>query len=138
MTTPARTGWPAVDKALVPAIRDLFGGHVATKFPGAIVEMARNGTAVVRVRRVGGSNPDRHTDQSRVVVDVIHADEDSAEALAEAIRVWLSDTRPIRGGGVLLDGAVAEVAPVNVNFPDPDVAQYSATYLVSARRVSAM
>lgn len=138
MTTPPRTGWPAADKTLVAAVSDRFQVFAATRFPSDLMGIVREGTPVVHIRRIGGTNADRHTDQARVVVDVIAADEDTAEDLAETIRIWLLDTRPIRGGGVLLDGASVEVAPVNANFTDPEVSQYSATYVISSRRISAM
>lgn len=144
MSAPAAgriTGWPSVPKVLVAAIGNMFGCYVATRFPGPgnpsgdIQSLIASGVGVVRVVRVGGSLFDRHTDQARVAVDVIHADEAQAEDLAENIRTWMVDTSPIHGAGLMLDGAAVEVAPHEVAYTDPTVSQFSATYVVSSRRM---
>lgn len=141
---PERTvGWPSVPKVLVDAIGERFDCYTATRFPGPqspdgdVQAIVASGHGVVRITRLGGPR-DRVTDQGRIAVDVIHADEALAEDLAEEIATWLVDTRPIRGAGLMLDGATVEVSPHEVPYPDPSVSQFSAIYLTSARRIEAM
>lgn len=140
---PRTTGFPSVPKALVAGIADRFpGNYVATRFPGPgdadgdVQQIAAAGHGVVRVTTLGGSR-DRVTATQRVAIDVIAANEGLAEDLAEAICTWLLDTRPIRGGGLMLDGATVEVAPHEAPYADPSIAQFSASYVVSTRRLEA-
>lgn len=142
MSSPERTtGWPSVPKVLVDAIGERFDCYAATRFPGPdspdgdVAEIVAAGYGVVRILRLGGTR-DRVTDRATVAIDVIHAGEAQAEDLAENIATWLVDTRPIRGAGRLLDGADVDVAPHSLPYPDPSLSQFSATYVVSARRMA--
>lgn len=130
MTWPDGT-WPSVPKALAAALYDA----VEPAFAGTRLTHPLDLPAVW-VRRLGGVD-DGVTDRARVDVVVIHEDEEQAEQLAERIRSYLVDTSPIRGAGLLLDGATTEVAPHQVPYSDsdnPDRAQFSATYVIESRR----
>lgn len=118
--------WPSVQKALVAALYAQFG-YGSTRIDSF------DELPVVQVTRLGGFD-DGKTDSARIQVIVVAADEDEAETLAEDIRHYLVDTRPIRGAGLLLDGATTEVAPHRVPYPDPQVSEYLAVYVVTARR----
>lgn len=141
-TQPRATGFPSVPRALVAALGERFTVYAATRFPGPgdpygdVQALIAAGTPVARVLRLGGRR-DRLTDYARVVVDVIAADEPTAEDLAEEIATWLADTRPIRAAGLLLDGADVEIAPHPLPYADPSISQFSATYVVSSRRIEA-
>jgi hypothetical protein len=143
VTSPRTTGFPSIPRALVGALGDKFpGNYVATRFPGPddpdgdVQTIVAAGNGVVRVTTLGGSR-DKHNATQRVAIDVIEADEGRAEDLAESICTYLLDTRPIRGGGLMLDGADVEVAPHEVPYADPSIAQFSATYAVQTRRLEA-
>lgn len=128
MTWPDGT-WPSVPKALAAALYEQFGSG-STRLPHPLELPA------IQVRRIGGQD-DGFTDRARVDVVVIADDEEEAEQLAEHIRSFLVDTSPIRGAGLLLDGAKTEVAPYQVPYGDssnPDRAQFLATYVVDSRR----
>lgn len=128
MTWPDGT-WPSAPKALADALFREFGsGSTRLTHP---LELP-----AVQVRRLGGVD-DGVTDRARVDVVVIDEDEEKAELLAERIRSYLVDSSPIRGAGLLLDGAKTEVAPHQVPYTDsenPDRAQFLATYVVDSRR----
>lgn len=138
------TGYPSVPQVLVNGIAAVFADcYVATRFPGPrdpqgdVQAITTAGGRVVRVLGLGG-NRDRFTATQRVAVDVIAIDEATAEDLAESICTWLIDTRPIRVPGFpLLDGAEVESAPASVPYTDPTICQFSATYVVSTRRIEA-
>lgn len=121
--------WPSVPKVLADALYTEFGaGSTRLTYPLEV--------PAVQVRRLGGQD-DGHTDRARVDVIVIADDEEATEVLSESIRAFLVDTSPIRGAGLLLDGASTEVAPHLVPWPDsenPDRCQYQATYVVETRR----
>lgn len=145
MTAPERTvGYPSIPKVLVAGIANRHPEcYVATRFPsqadpnGDVQTIVRAGGGVVRVLSLGGDR-DRVTAQQRVAVDCIAGDEATAEDLAEDVCTWLLDTRPIRvPGQKLLDGADCEVAPHEVPYADPTISQFSATYVVSTRRIEA-
>lgn len=127
MTGPKR--WPSVPAALADALFNEVGaGATRLNYPLDIPS--------VLVRRIGGPD-DGHTDRARVDVVVIHDDEDQAEQLAEHVRSFLVDTSPIRGAGLLLDGATTEVGPYQVPYQDsdnPERAQFLATYVIESRR----
>lgn len=129
MTAPTRKTWPSTPVALADALYTEFGsGSTRLTWP---LELP-----AVLVSRLGGAD-DGLTDRSRVDVVVIAATEADAEALAEGIRSFLVDTSPIRGAGLLLDGATTEVAPHRVPYgdsQDPEITQYLATYVVESRR----
>lgn len=143
MSAPARTtGWPSIPKILVHGIADRFGCYVATRFPGPqnpqgdLQQIVRRGTAVVRVVRIGG-NRDDVTDYARIAVDVVEATEARAEDLAENIATWLIDDTAISTPavpGAVLDRITVEIAPHVAPYTDPTIAQFSATYVVTARR----
>lgn len=124
-----RKTWPSVPVALAEALFAEFDtGTTRLTHP---LE-----TPAVLVVRLGGQD-DGVTDRARVDVVVIADTEDETEALAEGIRSFLVDTSPIRGAGLLLDGAKTEVAPHRVPYEDssnPERTQYLATYVVDSRR----
>ena len=126
---PGELKWPSVPKALAAAFYTKFGaGSTQISYP---LELP-----VIQVRRLGGGD-DRVTDRARVDVLVIAEDEESAEDLSEAIRSFLVDTSPIRGAGLLLDGATTEVAPHWIAYGATgfeNAVQYLATYVVESRR----
>ena len=136
-------GFPSVPLVLINAIADLKpNAYVASRFPGPgdqqgdVQAIVAAGGVVVRVLGVGGSR-DRITANQRVAVDVIAATEAAAEDTAEDIATFLLDTRPIRGGGFMVDAAEVESAPTQGAYPDPAISQFSATYVVSTRRIEA-
>lgn len=140
---PRTTGFPSIPKTLVAGIADRFpGNYVATRFPGPsdpdgdVQTIAGGGHGVIRIVTIGGSR-DRFDAHQRVAIDVIAANEGLAEDLAESICTWLLDSRPIRGGGLMLDEATVEVAPHEAPYADPSISQFSATYVVSTRRLEA-
>lgn len=121
--------WPSAPVALADALYNEVGAG-STRLTHPLV------TPAVQVRRIGGQD-DGLTDRARVDVLVIADDEDEAEQLAERIRSFLVDKSPIRGAGLLLDGATTEVGPYPVPWVDsehPDRSAYLATYVVSSRR----
>lgn len=122
-------GWPSAPKVLAAALFEKFGSG-STRLPYPLDLPA------VQVRRIGGTD-DGVTDRARVDVVVIHNTEDEAETLAEQIRQFLVNTCPIRGAGLLLDGATTEVAPYEAPYPDssnPTRARFDAVYVVTSRR----
>lgn len=124
-----RKTWPSVPVALADALYEEFGAG-STRLTHPLEFPA------VMVRRIGGLD-DGFVDRARVDVVVIDSTEESAETLAEGIRSFLLDTRPIRGAGLLLDGATTEVAPYRVPYGDsqnPDISEYLATYVIESRR----
>lgn len=118
--------WPSAQVAIAGALYDKFEVG-STQLPGDFALPA------VLVTRLGGRD-DGKTDSARIQVIVIGETEESTETLAEDIRHFLVDTRPIRGAGLLLDGATTEVAPHRVPYPDPQVSEYLAVYVVTSRR----
>lgn len=141
MTAPlARTvGWPSSPKVLVHAIAGEFGCYASTRFPGPeepfgdVEKLAKSGTAVVRVVRLGGDR-NKTDDHARVAVDVIADGEGPAEDLAESIATWAVDTSPIRAIGLMIDRAVVEVPPHEVPYADPTVTQFSMVLVTTSRR----
>lgn len=124
-----RKTWPSVPVALADALFEVCGsGSTRLTHP---LELP-----AVLIRRLGGSD-DGHTDRARVDVDVIAETEDEAEQMSEDIRSFLVDTQPIRGAGLLLDGAKTEVGPHRVPYEDssnPERSQFTATYVIESRR----
>jgi hypothetical protein len=124
-----RKTWPSVPKALADALYTEVGaGSTRLTHPLEV--------PAVQVRRIGGGD-DGFTDSSRVDVLVIADDEESAEQLAEQVRSFLVDKSPIRGAGLLLDGATTEVAPYQVPWTDsehPERTAFLATYVATSRR----
>jgi hypothetical protein len=118
--------WPSVPTALADVLYTQFGS-------GSTQLTADFEMPAVQVTRLGG-NDDGKTDFARMQVIVIAASEEEAETLSEDIRHFLVDTRPIRGAGLLLDGATTEVAPHRVPYADPQVSEYLAVYVVTSRR----
>lgn len=121
--------WPSVPVALAHAFYDEFGtGTTQLAYP---LELP-----TIWVSREGGAD-DGTTDFARVRVVVIASNESEAEGLSEAIRTYLVTTRPIKGGGRVLDKATTEIGPARVPYADsddPNITQYNATYVVTSRR----
>jgi hypothetical protein len=142
--TERTTGYASIPKVLVAGLGDRYAGaYVATRFPSAadpngdVQTITGAGGSVIRVMSLGGDR-DRINARQRVAVDVIARDEAAAEDLAEDICTWLLDTRPIRvPGQQLLDAAECEIAPHELPYADPTISQFSATYVVSTRRIEA-
>lgn len=115
-------------------------GHVLTDLGTVVGEttttlqtLLADGSRVIRVRRIGGTD-DGVTDRARIDVNVYAVDLSAAEDTAELARQRLISGPAATPHGVL-DRAVTDVGPHEI--PSPDSESYrivSTTYRVSARR----
>ena len=136
-------GYPPVPVVLIAVIADRHpNAYVATRFPGPsdaqgdVQTIIAAGGVVIRVLGLGGDR-DRVTAHQRIAIDVIAGSEPEADDVSEDIATFLLDTRPLRGAGYMVDGVDVESAPAEVPYADPAITQYSATYVVSTRRIEA-
>lgn len=100
--------------------------------PRLLPEFEKN-LPVIRVRVIGGTNSDRHTDNPRMVVDCFAATYSAAEDLAGAARQRLI-AGPHKTDAGVLDRAETEVRPIEIPYPSADVHHITAQYRLSLRR----
>ena len=88
---------------------------------------------LIRVQRVGGAD-DGITDRARIEVLCYHQTRPLATALASECRRLIGAAGCTVVGGVLIDRAYSEVAPVNEIYRNPDVRAVPAVYRFEWRR----
>lgn len=119
--------FPDVEALLVRALPDLVGVDVMTRVPPTRPD------SFVRVKRVGGTTPNRVTDSSVVVVECWAKDEVAASYLARLTRAYVFAL-----AGAEIDGdfvrRVREVAGPQA-FPDPvsETPRYQFTVQIDTR-----
>lgn len=91
-----------------------------------------NQLAYIRVRRIGGSD-DIVTDSARLDVDAFAASEYDAAVLAETIRATVHDFAHHVIGGRLIDRVRTEAGPASLDYDNPAVHRYVATYVIDSR-----
>lgn len=88
---------------------------------------------LIVVRRVGGFD-NRITDVARLRVQTFGATHTAAYALAETCRQLILASPATRVAGVNIDRAVVEGAPAYVDYGQPPLQRYIATYRIEVRR----
>jgi hypothetical protein len=128
-------GWvfPDVQDLLVDAMAVWVGGdtdRVDSETPDNLQQML----PFIRVVKMGGGRS-RISDYPSVSVDVFAATYSEAFRLAERIDQWLAGPPPPLPS---LDRVVHDVAPREMDWPDPDIRRFQAQYTVVTRRVRAV
>lgn len=88
---------------------------------------------LIVIRRVGGFD-NRITDVARLRVQTFGASHATAFALAEACRQLILASPATHVAGVNIDRAVVEAAPAYVDYGQPPLQRYIATYRLEVRR----
>lgn len=88
---------------------------------------------LIVVRRVGGFD-NGITDVARIRVQTFGSSHSTASALAEACRQLILASPATHVGGVNIDRAIVESAPVYVDYGQPPLQRYIATYRLEVRR----
>lgn len=121
--------WPLLEPALVAGIRDHTGKRTATKVAANVEAL----DGFVRVSRGPGSD-DTITDSTLVDVECFHPDYGAAAVLAELVRQWFLTLTGQRVGGVLVDSSRTATSPMWVDYRNPKVNRFVASYRIEYRR----
>lgn len=130
MTAPARRRWPHLEKL---AIKRLTNGDVraATKTPADLEAKAVKG--FYRVTRGPGSD-DGVTDSPLLDVESFATTESRAWELAEDARQVVHELRGRAVDGVLVDTVSTASGPVLVDWGNPGIHRYVASYRFAFRK----
>jgi hypothetical protein len=119
-----------------PDAEDIGLDLLASLGPTALVTPATLTLPLIVVRRVGGQDT-YVSDRCRLQVQTFGATHIQARTLAEACRQKiLASPGAALVAGAVIDRAVTESAPVFVDYGQPAVHRYVATYRLEYRRAS--
>lgn len=104
--------------------------RTVTRLPAA--ERLTAALPLVRVHRVGGAD-DRLTDTARVDLETFAADYDTASALARTVHTAALALGNTVVDGVLVDTVETVSAPMWVDYENPNVQRFVATYEAAVR-----
>lgn len=123
--------WPDPVPLLAELLQDLTASPVVG--PRLYANFERD-LPVIRVRVIGGTNSDSHTDNPRVVVDCFTSTYAAGVTLAGAARQRLIAGPHRTSSGDVLDRAQTEVRPIDIPYASADVHHFTAQYRLSLRR----
>lgn len=114
-------------------VEDVVMALLASAGPTVLATPTTITAPLIVVRRVGGFD-NGITDVARIRVQTFGGSHATASALAETCRQLILASPATRVGGVSIDLAVAENAPVYVDYGQPPLQRYIATYRLEMRR----
>lgn len=123
--------WPHLEKLAVAHLKSETGKRTATKTPSNLEELAVEG--FYRVARGPGTD-DGVTDSPLLDVESFSTTETSAWELAESARQALRKLRGRAVNGVLVDTVSTAVGPVLVDWGNPGIHRYVASYRFAFRQ----
>lgn len=121
--------WPDVEKLAVAYLSAALGVRVATKLPGTL----EASLPLVRVIRGPGTD-DGFTDSPLLDVEVFAATQPQASTVAEDVRQALHALAGKAVNGALVDTVSTASGPVRVDYGNPSVERYVASYRVELRQ----
>lgn len=121
--------FPDVEASLVKHLTTVLGVTAATSTPGDLE--ARPG--FVRIQRGPGGAHDGITDQASLDVEAFAPTRAAARALAERVREALMALQGHRSNAVLYDQVVTSVAPYWLDYRNPKINRFVATYSLAFR-----
>lgn len=124
--------WPDVQKLAVAYLSTALGlapGHVATKVRGDVDTLAK----FVRIARGPGSD-DGVTDSPLLDVEAFALNPGDAWDLAEAARQAMHALTGTAVNGALVDSVTTATAPTEVDYGNPKVTRYVASYRLHLRK----
>lgn len=123
--------WPHLEKLAVAYLKEQTGKRTATKTPDDLKVLAADG--FLRVSRGPGSD-DGVTDSPLLDVESFATTETSAWELAESARQALHRLRGRAVNGVLVDTVSTATGPVLVDWGNPGIHRYVASYRFAFRQ----
>lgn len=121
--------WPDIQKLAVAHLSTALGVRVATRTPDDL----ETAMPMVRVRRGPGTD-DGITDSPLLDVEAFAATEQAAWDLAEDARQAVHDLDGRSVDGALVDDVTTAAAPVAVDWGNPAVHRFVASYRLDLRR----
>lgn len=119
------------DAALGRWVSLALGVPVATETPANLEKRL----PFIRLRRVGGTDPELTLDQVVVAVDAFHDDGPSASALASRVRTLLRHrSRGVQLAGCRVGLVGTVTAPIWAAWDDTSLRRYTATYRVTVHQ----
>lgn len=120
--------------AAFPDAEDIGLELLADLAPTYLATPATLAPPLIVVRRVGGYD-DKITDQSRLQVQTFGSNHVQARNLAEACRQKILASPATKVAGVSIDQAFTDAAPAYVDYGQPAIHRYVATYRLEFRRI---
>lgn len=125
--------WPDIEALLVERLPELLpaADGVATSTPGNL-----DGLAFVRVTIAPGGTDDGFNDTARVDVEAFAPTREGASELAEDTRramLALAASDTSADGSKLIDRVITVVRPYWVNYRNPAIHRFVATYQLTTR-----
>lgn len=121
--------WPDVERLAVAYLSERLGVRVSTKVPNNLTSVL----PMVRIIRGAGSD-DGITDSPLLDVEAFAGDQPAASALAEDAREALHDLAGRAVNGDLVDTVATATGPVRLDWGNPAVERYVASYRLGLRR----
>lgn len=119
--------WPDIEKLAVSYLEAALGVRVATRIPGDL------SGSFVRVIRGPGSD-DGITDAPLLDVETFAPNQPAAYALAEDAREALHALAGKAVNGALVDTVDTATGPVRLDYGNPSVERYVASYRLNLRQ----
>lgn len=113
---------------VITALTASGGMTAATRTPNDLV----GSMPFVRIQRVGGSD-DWWTDHAYIDIETFCADEQASSDLSESIRQFVHRMSGHEYFGRLVDHVETSIAPIWVDYGNPNVQRYTATYIFDSR-----
>lgn len=127
--------WPDVESALIADCDLMLASAEISALPTSTDRPAGlNGNRFVQIQAVTGTD-DGLTDRALVDIDCFAPDRDQARDLAERVRSWMGGLPGKLAGGVLIDAVATSVRPHWLDFKNPAIQRFAASYRVSTRLV---
>lgn len=123
--------WPQLEKVATEYLTELTGRRTATRTPSDLDALAEEG--FIRVTRGPGSD-DGVTDEPLLDVESFGTTETQAWELAEEARQGLHKLRGRSVNGVLVDTVSTATGPVLVDWGNPAIFRYVASYRFAFRK----
>lgn len=128
-----RLTWPDVEAGLIVACDAMITGAGVEHLPTSSDRPAGlNGARFVQIQAVTGSD-DGLTDSALIDIDCFAPDRVEARDLAELVRSWIIDLGGKLAAGVLIDSVFTSVRPHWVDYRNPSIQRFAASYRVTTR-----
>ena len=125
--------WPDVESALIADCDLMLASAEISALPTSTDRPAGlNGNRFVQIQAVTGTD-DGLTDRALVDIDCFAPDRDQARDLAERVRSWMGGLPGKLAGGVLIDAVATSVRPHWVDYRNPSIQRFAASYRVTTR-----